>query len=134
MAFPNSVVSYGFPIDSHIFTYNLNAAIVEADVGKALTIDTSGPNKFKLTADNDVVLGRLWSYEDRTQQGMGKVGAVQRRFKEKLPAAIGHSIVLGAVVTGSAVAGEVKLGTTQTEPKHNRCVEVGTDFVVVEYL
>jgi hypothetical protein len=125
------IVSEAFTFNDSIFTYAISGSPTIADVGKAVTIDTAGPSTMKLTGDNDQVLGRLETFEDRAVLGL-KVGAVARRFKCKFPAAVGHSIVVGSCVSGSAVAGEVKLSTTQTEPKPNRCIEVGTDYVVVE--
>lgn len=128
-----TVRTWGFPLDDFTFTYRLSGTPTEADAGKAVTLDTTQAGTMKLTGDNDVIMGRLFSVEVRTVDGI-RTGAVQRKFKEKLPAATGHGIVLGDTVVGSATPGVVKKGATQTEPKFNRVVEVGTDFVVVEYL
>lgn len=48
---PLSVIAQYFPFDDFMFTYNLDSAIVAGDEGKAVMIDTSGPNKVKLTTD-----------------------------------------------------------------------------------
>ena len=63
----------GIPVDTFDFTWNLNSAIVAADVGKALSIDTTAANTLKLAADTDAVIGWLTSYENRVQEGI-KVG------------------------------------------------------------
>lgn len=127
---PRNVVGHGFPLDDDMFTYNISGVVTQDDIGKAVTLDTTAAKTFKLAGDNDPVHGRLFSYEDRTQQGAGKVGTVMRRFKEKLPAAVGHGIDLGDSVVGAG-AGLVKeaLAADRT-----LVIEVGSDFVVVEYL
>lgn len=137
MAIPNQVVSFGFPIDVTTFTYLLNAATTAADVGKAVMLDTAAANTVKLTTDAAQIFGRLETFEDRDVLSM-KTGAVSRNFKEKLPAANGHGIVVGDRVVGAAgglvrkansgVAAEV------TASQNNIVVEVGTTWVVVEKL
>lgn len=124
-------VSYGFTFNDFAFTYLLEASIVAADVGKAVTLDTSAANTVKLAGDNDVTFGRLETFEDRVSLGI-KVGAVARKFKDKLPKSAA-AITVGQSVTGSATAGSVKAATTQ-DTDHNIVVEVGADFVVVEQL
>ena len=127
------IVSQAFTLEDFLFTYYISGTVSDAtDAGKAVTLDITAANTMKLTGDNDPVMGRLEKYEDRTVLAI-KVGTVARRFKCKLPASIGHGIVLGNAVSGSAVAGLVKAATVQTEPKPNRVIEVGTDFVVVEH-
>ena len=127
---PRKIVSYGFPLDAFTFTYKLPITITQLDLGKAVTLDVTAACAMKLSVDGSPINGRLFSIENRTNQGAGYTGAVQRRFKEKLPAAIGHPIVVGDSVCGSAVPGEVR--KIATEPKTNLVVEIGTDFVVVE--
>jgi len=129
---PESVVSYGFPIDDFTFTYLLNSAIVAADVGKAVNLDNAA-NRMKLTGNGQAILGRLYSFEDRTVSGI-KTGAVQRKFKERLPAISGHGIIVGDAVCGSATPGVVRKAVAGTDPITNVVVEVIGDFVVVESL
>lgn len=126
------IVSYGFPLDDFTFTYLAASSITIADVGKAVEIDTSTANKVKLTTDNGKIFGRIVTFEDRDVLGIKVVG-VQRRFKEKLPASVGHAIAVGTSVTGGAVAGLVKTATSQ-DTNHNIVIETGTDYVVVEKL
>lgn len=126
---PNSVVTYQFSFEDFTFTYNLDAAITAADVGKAVMLDTSGPNKVKLATDNAVVFGRLETFENRTQEGM-KVGAVSRKFRSKLPTT--GVVAVGDTVTGSATAGVVKASTGTDSTYENTVVEVGTGYAIVE--
>lgn len=128
---PRKVVSYGFPLDDFMYTYNISGVVTQDNIGAALTLDTTAANTMKLAGDGDTVHGRLFSYEDRSQQGGGKVGTVMRRFKEKLPVAAGHLIDVGESVVGAAIAGNVKAAAAAN---NTICVEVGADFVVVELL
>lgn len=142
---PRKVVSYGYPLDDFTFTYNISGTVDQTSLGKALTQDTSAASTFKLAGDGDPIDGRLWSYEDRTQQGAGKVGAVQRRFKELLPIKAGlaglNVVAIGDTVVGAG-AGEVKSlndGSAKTKNHAiNQVVELvtisGTAYAVVECL
>lgn len=126
---PNAVVTHQFSFEDFTFTYYLDAAIVAADVGKAVMLDTTGTNKVKLATDNAVVFGRLETFEDRTQEGV-KVGAVSRKFRSKLPKT--GTVAVGDTVTGSATAGVVKASTGTDSTYENTVIEVGTDFAIVE--
>lgn len=57
------------------YTFLVSGTVTTADIGKAVTIDSAAANTVKLAGDNDVILGRLESFEDRTAEGI-KVGAV----------------------------------------------------------
>lgn len=135
---PNGVVSSGFPIDAFTFTYLLagsyaDDAAIAATVGKAVTQDTTAANTFKLAGDGDVIDGRIFQAERRAVIGVN-VAAVQRKFKEKLPAASGHGIVVGNRVVGAG-AGLVKKDPANSGAglvTNPLVVEVGTDYVVVE--
>lgn len=137
----NRVVSQYFPLDDFTFTYNLAAGTTIDHVGRAMTLDTSAPSQFKPSGDGDRIDGRLFSFEDRRQQGGGLVGAVERKFKAKLPVKAGLAgneiVTLGDTVVGAG-AGEVKArtnaGAKSNDPRINTVVEVLTGFVVVEYL
>lgn len=131
---PQQVVSHGFPFDDFEFTYNLAAGITAADVGKAVTLDNTGPAKFKLAGNGNPIHGYLKTVEDRTVSGM-LVGTVARKFKSKLKAVSGHSIAVGEAVCGSSTAGIVREAVAGTDPITNVVVEVLPDnFVVVESL
>jgi len=129
---PANVVSYGFPIDVTIFTYLLASGVAAADVGKAVSIDTTAANRVKLAADGEQIFGRLSTYEDRDSLSI-KTGAVERLFKEKLPAASGHGIVVGDAVVGAG-NGLVRKAAAGAETTGNRTIviETGATYVVVE--
>lgn len=130
---PRKVVSYGFPLDDDTFTYNISGAVTQDDVGKAVSIDTAAASTMKLAADGAQIVGRLSTYEDRSQQGAGKTGSVQRRFKEKLKAVAGHTIVVGDSVVGAG-GGLVKDAGAGVSNR-TLCVEVlADDYVVIELL
>jgi hypothetical protein len=128
---PNQVVSWGFTLEDFIFTYLMSGTPSTSDVGKAVSLDTTGTNTVKLTADGDVIFGRLETFEDRTLLSI-KVGAVARKFKNKLPAAVGHGIAVGDRIVGAA-GGLVKKDAAASA-SNPIVVEVGTDFVVAEKL
>lgn len=135
MAVPNQVVSYGFSFENFKFTYLISGSVTLADVGKAVALDTSAANTVKLAGDNDVIFGRLETYEDRAVLGV-KVGAVSRKFKDLLQYT-GTAPTIGQSVTGSATPGVVKVATSQ-DIKDNRVVETLTiasvTYAVVEKL
>lgn len=126
----NQVVSWGYHFEDSMFTYLLAAGITANDVGKAVALDAVA-NTVKLAGDNDIIFGRLETFEDRTVLGI-KVGTVSRRFKDKLPKTAA-AITVGQSVTGSGTAGSVKAATVQ-DTNRNIVVEVGSDFVVVEQI
>jgi hypothetical protein len=126
------VVSETFTFIDALFTYFVSGCTI-ADVGSAMTQDTTTASTMRKAGAQEPILGRLETFEDRVVLGV-KVGTVSREFKCKLPAAVGHTIVLGNSVSGSAVLGQVVPTTSQAEPKMNRVVEVGVDYVVVESL
>lgn len=92
------------PSEAYI-TYNLDPTITVADVGKAVTIDTSGPNKRKLAGVDDKIVGRLETVEVRSATQV--VGAVSKEFIARLPIGAGQTINIGDTVVGFA-AGTVK--------------------------
>lgn len=127
---PNSVVTYQFSFEEFTFTYYLHASITAADLGKAVTLDTTGRNTVRLAGAGDHVFGRLETFEDRTQEGV-KVGAVSRKFRSKLPTtgvvAVGDNVV-GSATLGSVATGAVPAGGHA----RNYVIEVGTGFAIVE--
>lgn len=127
------VVSYGFPIDDFTFTYLITGLADEAAVaaapGKAVAWDNTAANSVKLAGDNDVIVGRVRTAENRTVLGI-KTAAIARKFKEKLPAATGHGIVVGDYVVG---AGNGLVKKLASGTNNSRVVEVFDDSVVVEH-
>jgi hypothetical protein len=132
---PAGVVSYGFPqaADPFTFTYLISGTFADdtamgAIAGKAVELDTTAASTVKLATDGGEIFGRVFQGERRGVLGIN-VASVQRKFKEKLPAATGHGMVVGDYAVGAG-AGLVKKLASGT----NRCrvIETGTDYVVVE--
>lgn len=128
----NRVVSQYFPLDDFTFTYNLPSTTTLEHVGRALTFDPSADNQFKPAGDGDAIHGRLFSFEDRRQQAAGVVGAVERKFKAKLPVAEGQVVNRGDTVVGAG-DGFVK-SAAAADHSINIVTEVFDGFVTVEYL
>lgn len=136
MATPNQVVNEGYPFGIFTFTYVLSDALADdaaaaATSGKAVTLDTTGPGKVKLAGNGDKIFGRVYVAERRVQLGFN-VASVARKFKERLPAANGHGIVVGNRIVGAG-AGLVKLETT-ADVTNPIVIETGADYVIAEYL
>lgn len=133
----------GFHFEDWQFSFNLAAGITKADIGKAVTLDTSAANTVKLAGDGDVIHGRLEVVEDRSQEG-SLIGNVAWKFIQKLPVKSGETVALGDLVQGAG-SGEVKALAVSTDTdgtgtpailaaKHMnapRVVEVLTGYVVV---
>ena len=107
------------------YPFYVSGAVTQADVGKAVTLDTTAQNTVKLAGDGDPILGRLETFEDRTVEGV-KVGTVSIQGGMKFPKtaaaiAVGNSIVGGG---GGLVKADVSANG------HNVVVEVGADYVV----
>ena len=67
------------------FTFNISGTVnVPADVGKALSIDTTVANTLKLAGNNERILARLEVYENRTTEGI-KVGTAAMDGGYKFP-------------------------------------------------
>jgi hypothetical protein len=131
------VVSEGFPIGIFTFTYHLsgafaNEAAVAATAGKAVSLDTTAAASVKLAGDGDAIFGRVYVAEDRNSIGGGRVASVARKFKERLPAATGHGLVVGDRIIGAG-NGLVKKDAA-AGVANPIVVEVGTDYVIAEKL
>lgn len=134
------VVSSGFPqtADPFTFTYYLTGvfadeAAVRAAEGKAVSLDTAAASSVKLAADGERIFGRIYVAERRDMLGFN-TASVQRKFKEKLPAALAHGITVGASVVGAG-NGLVRLAAAgaETTGSGNIVVETGDNYVVVEH-
>lgn len=99
----------GFYSEDWSLTWNLAAGIVAADIGKAMTQDTTAANTAKLAGDNDSIIGVLVSRENRVQEGT-LVGAISHQFGVSLTYT-GGLPAIGAQVVGASVAGTVKAAT-----------------------
>ena len=108
------------------YTFVLDAAIVVGDIGKAVSIKAGSANTVKLAAAGELVVGRLYSFEDRTVEGI-KVGTVETRGGFVMTTT--GVVAVGNSVVGDAIAGTVKAGADS----RNRIVEIltGTTAVVL---
>lgn len=108
LPFHNSEITSSFMDEDWILTMKLATAVVVADVGKAMAADTVA-NRAKLCGDNEPIIGRLETFENRQS---GKVGAVSLKGVYKLPKT--GSVVVGGSVVGSSTAGVVKAAPVVT--------------------
>ncbi|HNC06450.1 MAG TPA: hypothetical protein PLS38_09115 [Solirubrobacterales bacterium] len=99
------------------YTFVLDTGIVAADIGKPVSLKAGSANTVKIAADGDLILGRLYSVEDRGVEGI-LVGAVETRGGFLMNTT--GVIAIGNSVVGSATAGSVKAGTDS----RNRVCEI----------
>jgi hypothetical protein len=140
MPTPNQIVQEGFPFGIFTFTYALSGsfaddAAIAATAGKVVALDTTAPGTVKLAGDGDAIFGRVYVAENRSVLGL-KVASIARKFKERLPAAPGHGILVGGRVVGAG-AGLVKAATANAGagvPSDPIVVETGADYVIAEML
>jgi hypothetical protein len=136
LPFHNVVSLSGWIGNDTIHTVNLGlaadgSAIIKADEGRAMTIDTSGPNKFKLAGEGDAVIGILVTFEDRISGPVGAVGfeyIMPFKLKAADLAAVGDTVVGAAGTDGRG--GWVKKSGSNT-PYTNFIAEKATDASTV---
>jgi hypothetical protein len=128
--FHTKVSLRGFHFEDFILTFTLAAGITAADAGKAVSVDTSGPNKAKLAADGDTIIGRLQTVEDRKVEGQ-LVGAVELKFANLVPIKNGDALAVGDTAIGGG-GGTVKKATAADHTKNWVAEIIGTDAVVVQ--
>lgn len=137
--FHNTVDLRGFHFEDRMVTFNLNSAIVKADEGKPVTIDTAANNRVKIAGDGDSIFGVLRVVEDRTQPDGIKVGTVEMNFIAEFPVKAADALAVGDIAIGSTVSGEVKKGTITTDVVagnikpwgHNVVIAVANSMAVV---
>jgi hypothetical protein len=128
----NDLVLESFSIDEFTFTYFITGNPSATDiVGKAVALDTTQRGSVHLAADGEQVFGRIFQYEDRTQQGGGKVVTVERKFRKRLPKGTGTTVAIGDNVVGAG-AGLVRTGAAVAGSGGCTVIDVSTDYVVVE--
>lgn len=112
------------------YTFEISGTVTAADEGKAVALDATKANTVKLAGENDVVIGRLFKYEDRVVEGV-KLATVETKGGMRLPKD-DYTVVIavGASVIGAG-AGLVKAAGTAT-PK-NYVVESADNYVVVMF-
>lgn len=141
MATPNQIVNDGYPLGIFTFTYALSGTFATDEAiavanGKAVALDTTAPGTVKLAGDGDAIFGRVYVAERRAVLGIN-VASIARKFKERLPTAAGYTnAAVGDRVIGGG-NGTVKKATANTGagvPSDPVVIEVGTGYVIVEYL
>jgi hypothetical protein len=110
-------------VDAWQMPFNLASAIVAADVGKAVSIDTTAAFTVKLAADNDEIIGRLETFEDRTVEGL-KTGTVAMQGIMVFPTVVTVP-ALGDNVAGGG-SGQVKTATAPGTATAAALVRVNT--------
>lgn len=96
----------GLFVDQFQFTFRLSAGIVAADIGKAVALVPGTANTVRLAADNDIIVGRLESVENRTVEGIS-VGTISLKGGLDLPKSSGVTVTVGDYLVGAG-AGLVK--------------------------
>ncbi|MBN9548152.1 MAG: hypothetical protein J0H31_04515 [Alphaproteobacteria bacterium] len=125
-----NVTLRGFHWEVSSLTFNLATGIVDSDVGKAMSVDASGPNKMKLAGDGDAIRGRLATVEARSVEG-SLIGAVELQFANILPIKAGEVVAVGDTVVGAG-NGEVKAAATADHNINFVAEIIGTNAVVVK--
>lgn len=137
----NKPMSRSFRFEDFNLTYLISGTIVPAtDIGKAVSLDATAAGTVKLAANNDVIIGQLDTYEDRTQEKVKVAGVARKvigRFPIKAGLTAGEVVVLGSTVVGAG-AGEVKARTVASvaTPDHNMNVVTAIEgtFAIVELI
>lgn len=135
-SFHTNVSLRGYHFEDFHFTGVLAAGITVADIGKAVMVDTSAANKFKLVTAGETIVGRLEVVEDRTVEGQ-LIGTISFKFMNTLP--ISGTVAVGDTVVGGDTAGHVDRleDTGVAAPNHSinfvaEIIEAGTtDYAVV---
>ncbi len=106
--FHNTVSLNGMFDEDSIKTFNVSGGVTTADVGKAVTLDTTAPNTVKIAGDGDTILGRLEVVEVRSASQT--VGSVSLCGSFQLP--IGANVVAVGDTLQGAASGVCKKLTT----------------------
>lgn len=135
LPFHNKVTLKGFHFEDFHLTVNLSGMNAVTDsrtvVGKAVAIDATAPNTFKLAGNDDVIVGRLVSFENRIGQAEGVVGTVAFKFASTLPIATGETVIVGNTVVGAG-DGEVKAAGAANYAMNMVVAIEGTNAVVLK--
>lgn len=99
-----NIAGYVFPHTE--ITWKLAAGMTAADVGKPVTITAA--NTVSVAGAAAIIHGRLMSFEDRSDQGMGLIGTVSHQYTAKWVAPAAHGLVAGDQVVGAASPNNVQ--------------------------
>lgn len=118
------------PSDAYI-TFNLPTTLTTADIGKAVTLDSSAANKVKLAGLDEKIIGRLETVEARSASQV--VGAVSLEGVFKLPIGAAQTITVGQTVVGLGTATGTVKAAAAADLTDNFVVEVNASagYVVV---
>lgn len=126
----NGIVLEAFSFEDFTFTRFISGTVDASCVGKAVTIDNTADATVKLAGDGDPIYGRIFQYEDRSQENV-KVVSVERKFIKRLPK--NGTVARGDHVVGAG-AGAVKAAAYAAGESRNYALVVGSDYVIVEKL
>lgn len=130
---PNQVVLDGFTQHDDCYTMFISGAVVDADIGKAVELDTALEATVKLATDGADIYGRIFQVEDRSQEGVTTV-TVETHFRKRLPKTAA-AITKGSRVVGAG-AGLVRAAATAAEAPLGKnivlFVDEAADYVIVE--
>lgn len=109
-SFHTQIKMHKYDFKDSQLTVKLASGITAADVGKALTQDTTADNTMKLCGSGEVIDGILYTFEDRVNEGT-RLGTCEFQFAAQLPIKSGLAgaqiVVRGSRLCG-ALAGEVR--------------------------
>jgi hypothetical protein len=105
-AIGNGISHVGITQDLFNYPWKISGSPTQADVGKAVSIDTTAAYTVKLAADNDPIIGVLETLEIRTIEGIN-VCTVSTKGGWKMKLKTSETVTIGQEVQGGG-AGEVK--------------------------
>lgn len=110
MAFHNLVKLSKYTFETFQLTCNLAVGVVAADVGKAVSQDTSADNQVKLAGAGEAIVGSLYTVEPRVNEGTN-IGTVEFKFATKFTIKTGLTgnqvVARGSRICGAG-AGEIR--------------------------
>lgn len=110
------------------YPFHLATTMVAADVGKPVAIDATAANTVKVAGDDDEIIGKLVTFEDRTIEGI-KVGTVALRGGFRFPVLASDPLKAGDTAVGAG-NGDVKAAATANHAS-NIVVEVANGFATI---
>jgi hypothetical protein len=137
LPFHNIVAMDGWTDTDSVHTVNLGLAgdgsvLTQLDEGMAMTIDVTGPNKFRPCVDGEMIYGYLVRVEQRALGSVGSIAFhyIQRHFLLAADAGIVGDPVVGSTggVPNASRGGWVKKDVSATAAiNQSRIMEKGTD-------
>lgn len=120
----------GLTVEDFHFPFYISGTVVAADVGKAVSLDTTAAMTVKLAAADDVILGTLVTYEDRVVEGVKVATVALKGGFQFTRAAAAPAVTVGQTVVGAG-AGEVKAAAT---PNHAQNIVTKVNGVLIDVL